>query len=126
MSQQTFFPHPNANWFQVQLPTPTAARSLPLTPCDENSSDDSPSDLMRDWWDTTLASTHDSWQSQFNVLQDTSELHTSQTSPWLVSTGIAAFLEGLPYTKSELFQLSGQGANRGMVESLVNLLHIIC
>ena len=120
---QSFFLHPNDTWFRVRPPTPTTPRPLRPTPNNEGNNDDGPSDQMQDWWHANLASTQDAWQSQFNVFQDTAELHTSQTAPWLVRTGIAAFLEGLEYEKSELFQLSGQGANRGMVESLVYLLH---
>ena len=123
ISMQSFFLHPNDTWFQVRLPTPTAPRPLHPTPNDEGTNDDGPSDQMKDWWHANLASTQDAWQSQFNVFEDTAELHTSQTAPWLVRTGIAAFLEGLNYEKSELYQLSGQGANRGIVGSLVNLLH---
>jgi len=56
------------------------------------------------------------WSSQFEQLSS-QELHASQTPPWLVATGIAAFLEGLPLEKSELFRLRSSASLNGRVRT---------
>ena len=56
------------------------------------------------------------WSSQFEQLSS-QELHASQTPPWLVATGIAAFLEGLPLEKSELFRLRSSASLNGRVRA---------
>ena len=103
---QSLFLHPFSRWFQVQgapsSPSPAASLSRPAaTPIE----DEAPSDYMQQWWRKTYTASQDSWQAQFQALESTSELHESQTPPWLSNTGIATFLEGLPLEKSELFQL---------------------
>ena len=110
ISMQSLFLHPFSRWFQVQgapsLPSPAApaaASSRPAaTPIEE---DEAPSDCMQQWWRTTYAASQASWQARFQALESTSELHESQTPPWLINTGIATFLEGFPLEKSDLFQL---------------------
>ena len=118
ISMQSFFLHPFSRWFQVQgtpsspSPQPASSSSRPAATPTE---DEAPSDCMQQWWRLTYAASQESWQAQFQALEPTSELHQSQTPPWLVNTGIAAFLEGLPLEKSDLFQLRISSTAEGKV-----------
>lgn len=104
---QSFFPSPFARWFQVQMPSPPSSRP--------RAQGQGPSDCMQDWWSTTLAASQASWQAQFDGFRTDSEIHQSQTPPWLTSTGIGAFLEGLGCDKSELAELRVLPATTGEV-----------
>jgi len=89
ISMQSFFPHPLLRWFRVQT-----NQQVPQT---------SPQsvDSMQRGFQQALDASKEQWQAQFETIPP-QELYQSQTPPWLVTTGIAPFIERLRLEKTEL------------------------
>ncbi|KAL8688231.1 MAG: hypothetical protein Q9218_005804 [Villophora microphyllina] len=94
---QSFFPHPLLRWFEVRPPSLTASSG-------QGSEQDDGSNRLQKQIQHSFQASKRSCEVHLSQLS-TEELHASQTPPWLRASGIAPFLEGLPFEKVEIRSL---------------------